>query len=152
MRIDVGFALGQSDVTVGQFREFVGATDYVSDAERLGGSAVYEESTGRSAERRGTSGKGNRRDSDLFGPYASPHLVGMTIAVLTTLAAHPPASATLSRAGPATRSGGAARRDGTERGLPAAPKPVLTRAVWRDGRTLRPQTAPARADLRVWMR
>ncbi|WP_372396116.1 excinuclease ABC subunit UvrC [Azospirillum sp. HJ39] len=40
-----------------------------------------------SAERRGTTGKGgagkgNRRDSDLFGPYASPHLVGMTIAAL----------------------------------------------------------------------
>lgn len=35
-----------------------------------------------SAERRGTSGKGNRRESDLFGPYASPHLVGMTIAAL----------------------------------------------------------------------
>ncbi|PWC77162.1 excinuclease ABC subunit UvrC [Azospirillum sp. TSH64] len=35
-----------------------------------------------SAERRGSSGKGNRRESDLFGPYASPHLVGMTIAAL----------------------------------------------------------------------
>jgi formylglycine-generating enzyme required for sulfatase activity len=53
VRIDVGFALGQSDVTVGQFREFVGASDYVSDAEKLGGSAVYEESTGRITERRG---------------------------------------------------------------------------------------------------
>ncbi|PWC33213.1 excinuclease ABC subunit UvrC [Azospirillum sp. TSO35-2] len=31
---------------------------------------------------KGEAAKGNRRDSDLFGPYASPHLVGMTIAAL----------------------------------------------------------------------
>lgn len=55
VRIDVGFALGQSEVTVGQFREFVNADNYVSDAERLGSSAVYEESTGRIAERHGMS-------------------------------------------------------------------------------------------------
>lgn len=55
VRIDVGFALGQSEITVAQFREFVNATNYVSDAEKLGGSAVYEESTGRIAERRGMS-------------------------------------------------------------------------------------------------
>lgn len=51
--IEVGFALGQTEVTVGQFREFVNVTGYTSDAERLGGSAVYEESTGRIVERRG---------------------------------------------------------------------------------------------------
>ena len=55
VRIEVGFALGQAEVTVGQFRAFVAATRYVSDAERLGGSAVYEESTGRIAERSGMS-------------------------------------------------------------------------------------------------
>jgi formylglycine-generating enzyme required for sulfatase activity len=53
VRIEVGFALGQSEVTVGQFREFVRATKYVTDAERIGASAVYEESTGRIADRRG---------------------------------------------------------------------------------------------------
>ncbi|MBP2301330.1 excinuclease ABC subunit UvrC [Azospirillum picis] len=35
-----------------------------------------------SADRRGGGGKGNRRDSDLFGPYASPHLVAITISTL----------------------------------------------------------------------
>ncbi len=51
--INVGFALGQTEVTVGQFREFVSVTDYRTDAERLGSSAVYDESTGRIVERRG---------------------------------------------------------------------------------------------------
>lgn len=53
INIDVGFTLGQTEVTVGQFREFVNASKYVSDAEKLGGSAVYEESTGRIADRHG---------------------------------------------------------------------------------------------------
>ncbi|MBN8726784.1 MAG: SUMF1/EgtB/PvdO family nonheme iron enzyme [Xanthomonadales bacterium] len=51
--IEVGFALGQSEVTVGEFREFVNVTGYTSDAEKLGGSAIYDESTGRIVERRG---------------------------------------------------------------------------------------------------
>lgn len=53
--VALGFALGQREVTVGQFREFVNASGYVSDAEKLGGSAVYEESSGRMVERRGTN-------------------------------------------------------------------------------------------------
>ena len=55
VRIDIGFALGKDEVTVGHFREFVRATKYVSDAEKLGGSAVYEETTGRITDRRGMS-------------------------------------------------------------------------------------------------
>ena len=69
VRIDIGFALGQSEVSVGQFREFVDATKYVSDAERLGGSAVYEESSGRIVERHGMTWRddyrGERAGSDL---------------------------------------------------------------------------------------
>jgi formylglycine-generating enzyme required for sulfatase activity len=61
VRIDVGFALGQSEVTVAQFREFVRATNYVSDAEKLGGSSVYEESSGRIVERRGMSWQNDYR-------------------------------------------------------------------------------------------
>jgi formylglycine-generating enzyme required for sulfatase activity len=61
VRIDVGFALGQSEVTVGQFREFVRASNYVSDAEKLGGSSVYEESSGRIVERRGMSWQNDYR-------------------------------------------------------------------------------------------
>ncbi len=61
VRIDVGFALGQNDVSVGQFREFVRATSYVSDAEKFGGSDVYEESTGRIAMRRGMTWQNDYR-------------------------------------------------------------------------------------------
>jgi len=53
VRIQTGFALGQTEVTVGQFRDFVAAAHYVSDAERLGASAVYDESSGRISDRRG---------------------------------------------------------------------------------------------------
>jgi formylglycine-generating enzyme required for sulfatase activity len=55
VRIDVGFALGQNEVTVAQFREFVRTASYVSDAEKLGGSSIYEESSGRMVERRGAT-------------------------------------------------------------------------------------------------
>lgn len=41
-----GFALARSEVTVGQFREFVRASGYVTSAERLGGSSVYDEASG----------------------------------------------------------------------------------------------------------
>jgi formylglycine-generating enzyme required for sulfatase activity len=53
VNITTGFALGQSEVTVGQFREFVRATRYQTDAERLGSGSVYDESTGRINDRRG---------------------------------------------------------------------------------------------------
>ncbi len=55
VRIQTGFALGQTEVTVGEFRDFVAAAHYVSDAERLGAAAVYDESSGRIADRRGMS-------------------------------------------------------------------------------------------------
>lgn len=61
VRIAVGFALGQGEVTVGQFREFVAATKYVSDAEKLGSATVYEESSGRIADRRGMSWRNDYR-------------------------------------------------------------------------------------------
>ena len=69
VRLEVGFALGQSEVTVGQFREFVRATHYVSDAEKFGGSAVYEESSGRIADRRGMTWQ-----DDYRGEHASDSL------------------------------------------------------------------------------
>ncbi len=61
VHIGVGFALGQSEVTVAQFRAFVRATHYISDAEKLGGSSIYEESTGRIAERRGMTWQNDYR-------------------------------------------------------------------------------------------
>ena len=42
-----GFALATTEVTVSDFRRFVEATGYVSDAEREGASFVYNESNGR---------------------------------------------------------------------------------------------------------
>lgn len=48
-----GFAMGQSEITVGQFREFVKAVGYRTDAERAGTGSVYDESTGRMIDRRG---------------------------------------------------------------------------------------------------
>lgn len=61
VRVEIGFALGQSEVTVGQFHEFVRATKYVTDAEKLGGSAVYEESTGRISNRSGMTWQNDYR-------------------------------------------------------------------------------------------
>ncbi len=41
-----GFALGRSAVTVGEFRQFVRASDYVPDSVRLGGASVYDGRSG----------------------------------------------------------------------------------------------------------
>ncbi|HEY0180126.1 MAG TPA: SUMF1/EgtB/PvdO family nonheme iron enzyme [Dokdonella sp.] len=61
VRIEIGFALGQSEVTVGEFGEFVRASRYVTDAEKLGGSAIYEESSGRIANRPGATWRDDYR-------------------------------------------------------------------------------------------
>lgn len=42
-----GFAMGRSEITVAQFREFVRSSNYVPDAARLGGASVYDEASGR---------------------------------------------------------------------------------------------------------
>lgn len=46
VHIDKGFAIGRSEVTVGQFREFVRASSYVPDSVRLGGASVYDSRSG----------------------------------------------------------------------------------------------------------
>ncbi len=48
---DRGFALSRTEVTVGQFAEFVNATGYRTDAEISGASRVYDLDTGRMDER-----------------------------------------------------------------------------------------------------
>jgi formylglycine-generating enzyme required for sulfatase activity len=55
VRIIRPFALGRSEVSVGQFRRFVNATDFKTDAERLGSSMDYDEGSGRLSERKGIS-------------------------------------------------------------------------------------------------
>lgn len=42
-----GFALSQTEITVGQFKQFVDATGYRTDAERGGDSTIYDEDSGR---------------------------------------------------------------------------------------------------------
>ncbi|MFT3791767.1 MAG: formylglycine-generating enzyme family protein [Rudaea sp.] len=53
VKIALGFALGRDEVSVAEFRAFVDAARYVTDAEKLGSSTVYDEDSGRTIDRRG---------------------------------------------------------------------------------------------------
>lgn len=46
VKIADGFAISRSEITVGQFREFVQTSGYVPDSVRLGGSSVYDGRSG----------------------------------------------------------------------------------------------------------
>jgi formylglycine-generating enzyme required for sulfatase activity len=50
-----GFAIARNETTVAEFRAFVQAAGYTSDAERSGASAVYDEKTGRMTKSRRVS-------------------------------------------------------------------------------------------------
>lgn len=69
VKISSGFALGADDVTVAQFRAFVSDADYVTDAEKLGSSGVYDEESGRIIDRHGASWK-----DDFLGDRATDNL------------------------------------------------------------------------------
>ena len=69
VKIASGFALGRDDVTVAQFRAFVSDADYVTDAEKLESSSVYDEESGRMIDRRGASWK-----DDFLGEKAADNL------------------------------------------------------------------------------
>lgn len=64
-----GFAIGRTEVTVGQFRLFVEKTRHRTDAEKLGHSYVYDHYSGRLARRDGinweTDYEGREADDDL---------------------------------------------------------------------------------------
>lgn len=47
LRFERGYALARSEVSVAEFRLFVDSAGYVTDAERSGSSAIYDEKTGR---------------------------------------------------------------------------------------------------------
>jgi formylglycine-generating enzyme required for sulfatase activity len=49
VRIAKAVALGKTEVTVAEFRRFVTASKYVTDAEKKGSSSYYDEKTGRIA-------------------------------------------------------------------------------------------------------
>lgn len=63
-----GFAIGQRETTVGEFRRFVQDTGYRTDAERDGESTIYDEESGRLTERSRITWEenylGRRADSD----------------------------------------------------------------------------------------
>jgi len=69
VRFERGFAISRTEVTVGEFRLFVEATGYETDAERVGESRIYMTGSGRIAERRRVTWEddflGNRADEDL---------------------------------------------------------------------------------------
>ncbi|HET6546356.1 MAG TPA: SUMF1/EgtB/PvdO family nonheme iron enzyme [Rhodanobacteraceae bacterium] len=69
VRITAGFALGQTEVTVGQFRDFVRASNYRTDAGRLGTGSVYDEKTGRMSDRHGVTWQ-----DDYHGQHAADDL------------------------------------------------------------------------------
>jgi len=69
VRIDTGFAIGRSEVSVGDFGEFVRGAKYVTDAERLGSSAIYDEASGRISDRHGVTWR-----EDYKGERATPTL------------------------------------------------------------------------------
>jgi len=64
-----GFALAKTETTVAEFRAFVDASDYTTDAEQLGWSRVYEVRTGRMSRRSGIHWR-----HDYLGRDASPEL------------------------------------------------------------------------------
>lgn len=49
----VPFTLSETEVTVAQYRVFVDATSYITDAEKLGESLVFDETQGATQKRRG---------------------------------------------------------------------------------------------------
>jgi formylglycine-generating enzyme required for sulfatase activity len=69
VQITTGFALGRSEVTVGQFRIFLRASGYRTDAARIGSANVYDESGGRMREQSGAD-----TNSDYRGERADDRL------------------------------------------------------------------------------
>ncbi|UXI69800.1 SUMF1/EgtB/PvdO family nonheme iron enzyme [Tahibacter amnicola] len=59
--ITSGFALGRTEVTVAEFREFVRAASYVTTAEKEGHSSVYDENSGRMADGAGITWQNDYR-------------------------------------------------------------------------------------------
>lgn len=53
VRIEQPFALARTEITVSQFRKFINATKYATDAEKVGEASQYDEKTGRITRQRG---------------------------------------------------------------------------------------------------
>jgi formylglycine-generating enzyme required for sulfatase activity len=59
-----GFAIGRTEVTVGEFREFTSRTGYRTSAEKGGHSTVYDHHSGRLMKRDGVTWKMNYEGSE----------------------------------------------------------------------------------------
>lgn len=59
VRVPRGIAMGQSEITVADFRAFVEATGYRTDAENAGSSSAYQERSGRVARTRAINWRHN---------------------------------------------------------------------------------------------
>jgi formylglycine-generating enzyme required for sulfatase activity len=55
VRFETGFAIGQGELTVGEFALFVEDTGYSTEAEREGWSSIYDQRSGRVSRRNGVS-------------------------------------------------------------------------------------------------
>ncbi|WP_347259530.1 formylglycine-generating enzyme family protein [Rudaea sp.] len=69
VKVALGFALGQDEVSVAEFRAFVDDAKYQTDAEKLGSSTVYDEDSGRTIDRRGITWR-----NDYSGAVAADNL------------------------------------------------------------------------------
>lgn len=55
VRFRKGFAMAKTEITVGQFRKFIQATQFETDADKKGSSTIYRERTGRMQKERGVN-------------------------------------------------------------------------------------------------
>jgi len=69
VKVVLGFALGEDEVSVADFRAFVDDAKYQTDAEKIGSSTVYDEDSGRTIDRRGISWR-----NDYSGAIAADNL------------------------------------------------------------------------------
>ena len=71
---DSGFALSRTEITVAQFRAFVTATDYRTDAERNGESSIFDVRTGGITARRNVDWKDDFRGNEARGDDPVTHV------------------------------------------------------------------------------
>ena len=69
-----GFAIGQHEITVSDFAAFVDATGYITDAEKLGNSTVYDNHTGTLIRRNSIKWSDNYTGNDAEGNLPVVHV------------------------------------------------------------------------------
>ena len=74
VRFVTGFALARTEITVGQFRAFILATGYETDARREGYSHIYADSTGRVTRRKGITWRNDFAGHDALDSHPVLHV------------------------------------------------------------------------------